>query len=324
MNSIGGSSAVSVIVLCFNHARFIVESLESVRKQTFQDFDLIIMDDCSSDASVSIISDWILQSGVACTFIAHEYNVGVCKTQNEALSLCQGEYIFVVAGDDRWHPTRVEGHLKIFLQAPSDVAVLYSDAFEINEDGIQLSKTFHEGQRPGFTMPSGRVFEHLIDRNFLHPVATTLRKSAILNVGGYDERLTVEDYDMLLRLANKYKFMYVRGIYSDVRIVSNSLSRVIFVKPKASFCYGQFVLHEKWIPSGLLSNSQRKIWCENQASYAYWLYFHEDPRATRCLWTAVLRTRRPRFFALAALSTLGIRRQHARHIAAALGLVRDN
>lgn len=324
MKSADWPVAASVIVLCFNHARFILESLESVRSQTFQEFQLIIMDDCSSDASVSVIRDWISHSGIDCTFIAHNVNVGICKTQNEAVALCHGEYIFVVAGDDRWHPNRVERHLKAFLDAPADVAVVYSDAFEIDEGGTQLSKTFHQGQRPKFKMPSGRVFEHLIDRNFLHPVATTLRKSAILNVGGYDELLTVEDYDMLLRLANKYEFMYVEGIYSDVRIVSNSLSRVIFVKPKASFCYGQFVLHEKWIPSGLLSSSQRKIWCENQASYAYWLYFHEDPQATRCLWTAALRTKRPRFFALAALSTLGIRRQRARHIAAALGLVRDN
>ena len=324
MKSNSRPTAASVIVLCFNHARFIVESLESVKSQNFKDFDLIIMDDCSSDNSVSLISDWISQSGIVCTFIAHESNVGVCKTQNEATALCRGEYIFVLAGDDRWRSNRIEVHLKAFLEAPCDVAVVYSDAFEINEDGAQLSKTFQEGQRPGFKMPSGYVFEHLIDRNFLHPVATSLRKSAILDVGGYDERLTVEDYDILLRLANKYKFLYLDGIYADVRIVSNSLSRVIFVNPKALFCYGQFVLLEKWISSGLLSNSQYKIWCDNQASYAYWLYFHEDPRATRCLWAAALRTKRPRFFTLATLSTLGIRRRYARRIAGALGLISDN
>ncbi|WP_332740814.1 glycosyltransferase [Hydrogenophaga sp.] len=324
MNSAQSTPLVSVIALCFNHARFVVECLESIRAQTFQDFDLVIMDDCSSDDSVAIITDWIARTGTQCTFVAHKVNAGVCQTQNEAIALGRGEFLCVIAADDRWRPDRIESHLKAFAALPPDVALVYSDTAQIDEHGNALPETFLEGQRPGFKLPSGRVFEELINRNFVHPVSSTMRRDAVSKVGGYDTRLTIEDYDMWLRLANEYQFAYVEGIYSDYRIVSTSLTRTLWVAPSARFVYGQFLLREKWIPSGLLNARQRKIWSDHQSEFAYWLYFHGDPRATRCLWTAALRTKRPRFFALATLSALGVRRQRAKRVATALGLVRDN
>lgn len=315
---------VSVIALCFNHARFVVECLESIRAQTFQDFDLVIMDDCSSDDSVAIIKHWIARTGTQCTFVAHEVNAGVCQTQNEALALGRGKFVCVIAADDRWRPDRIERHLKAFAELPADVALVYSDTAQMDEHGTPLPQTFLEGQRPGFKLPSGRVFEELINRNFVHPVSSTMRREAVVKVGGYDTRLTIEDYDMWLRLANEYQFVYVEGIYSDYRIVSTSLTRTLWVAPSARFAYGQFLLREKWIPSGLLTKRQRMTWSSHQAEFAYWLYFHDDPRATRCLWTAALRTRRPRYIALALLSTLGVRRLQAKRIGAALGYVGDN
>lgn len=324
MNPVPSNPLVSVIALCFNHARFVLECLESIKAQTFQDFDLVIMDDCSSDETVAIVTDWISRTGTQCTFVAHKVNVGVCQTQNEAIALGKGTFLCVIAADDRWRPDRIERHVKAFEALPPEVALVYSDTAQIDETGKLLPETFLEGQRPGFKLPSGRVFEDLIDRNFVHPVSSTMRREAVLKVGGYDTRLTIEDYDMWLRLANEYKFAYVEGIYSDYRIVSTSLTRTLWVEPSARFVYGQFLLREKWIPSGLLNEKQEKIWSDQQAEFAYWLYFHGDPRATRCLWTAALRTKKPRYFVLAILSALGIRRHLAKRVGALLGLATKN
>ena len=299
---------VSVIALCFNHARFVLECLESIRSQTYQDFELIIIDDHSSDDSVSLINTWVESAGLACTFVAHAENAGVCKSLNEAISLSRGQYICMIATDDKWRSNRIQCHMAIFIDMPSDIAVVYSDTAQMSEKGETLPDTFLQGQRPGFILPSGRVFEDLVDRNFVHPLAATIRKSAICEVGGYDTNLATEDYDMWLRLANRYKFYFIQGLFSDYRIVSTSLTRTLFTKPTAKFAYGQFLLYEKWIPSGLLSNEQYQKWISDQASAAYWLFFHEDPRARKCLWLAACRTKRFRYFLLATMAFLGVKR----------------
>lgn len=301
---------VTVIALSFNHAKFVTECLDSIHSQTHPHFELIIMDDCSTDNSVSIIRDWIDHNKVVCKFVVHAVNVGICKTLNEAISLSTGDLICMIATDDRWRPNRVKSHLEIARLQSANIAVIYSDTAQIDESGLPIKNTFLEGQRPGFAPPSGRVFEQLVDRNFVHPLASTIRRSAIVEIGGYDERLATEDYDMWLRLSNRFHFLYSKEIVSDYRIVSTSMTRTLFSNPTPQYSYGLFLLYEKWIPSGLLSSTQRTDWYQKQASAAYWLYFNSDPRASKCLWKAALRTRRPRFFLLAVLSSSGISRAY--------------
>lgn len=277
------------------------------------------MDDCSSDDSVSIIEGWIGRSKIECRFIAHKVNVGVCQTLNEAIEISQGEFICMMATDDKWRRDRIEAHLAVFVLQPPDVAVIYSDTAQIDETGNPLPETFLEGQRPGFALPSGRIFSDLIDRNFVHPLAATIRRSAIVKVGGYDNRLATEDYDMWLRLASQYQFKFVAGLFTDYRIVATSLTRTVFANPSVKFAHGQFLIAEKWIPSGLLTDQQLRVWSENQAASAYWLFFHNDPRAAQCLRVVAWRVKKLRYFVLAAVSSLGFGRRQIKGIASVFG-----
>ena len=78
-----GDPLVSMIVPCYNQARFVLETLESVRAQTYKPTELIIVDDCSSDDSVAIIEQWLQENGIHCTFIRHHKNRGICRSLNE-------------------------------------------------------------------------------------------------------------------------------------------------------------------------------------------------------------------------------------------------
>ena len=81
---------VSMIVICYNQARFVVETLESVKAQSYKNTELIIVDDCSTDDSVAVIERWLRENGIQCTFIRHEKNQGVCKALNDALAVASG------------------------------------------------------------------------------------------------------------------------------------------------------------------------------------------------------------------------------------------
>lgn len=305
---------VSIIAVCYNHAKFVVDCLDHIRAQTYTNAELIIMDDCSKDDSVSIIRNWIKIHEYNCTFIAHTENIGFCKTLNEALATAKGEYISIIATDDTWEPDKIERQMVVMRAQPEQVAVVYSDAAQMDESGRRLPKSLLTASNHGINLPSGRIFSTLVDINIIPAMATIIRRQAIEAVGGYDERLTYEDYDMWLRLAERYGFVFCPGIVANYRIVSTSITRTIFHNPTAKHSYSEFMLREKWWNSDLLSPAQRTHWAKIQLAAADSLYVHGDPRARLCLWKAYIRTRKPRALMLALACSLGISRSKAKKL----------
>ena len=300
--------AVTVIALCFNHERFLSECLDSIAAQTIQDFQLIVTDDCSRDDSAKLIENWLASNRPDALFIRHSVNMGLCKTLNEALVHSRGEFISMVATDDAWETDKIERQLAAARQVGQQVAVVYSDASRMDEEGVRLEKDFIDFQTPECTRPSGQVFSDLASRNFIPAMATLIRRKALVDVHMYDERLVYEDYDMWLRLAAKYEFVYCNAVVARYRVVSTSMVRTIFAKPSAHFHYTQYLICMKWLPSKRLSASQRTVWVKRMWEAAYSLYVANDRRAARCLWSAAFYGRKPYVALLALTQAMGISR----------------
>lgn len=311
MNTVKIAPKVTVIALCFNHARFLHECLASIAVQTVQDFQLIITDDCSKDDSPNLIQAWITQHRPDAIFICHSKNVGLCKTLNEALSHARGEFISMIATDDAWEPDKIERQLAVIRETSASVAVVYSDASRMDEAGKPIEKNFIEAHTPDCTRPSGQIFSELANRNFIPAMATLIRHQALLDVGLYDEQLTYEDYDMWLRLAARYEFVYCPATLARYRIVSTSIVRTVFARPTSQHHFTLYLICKKWLPSNVLTPGQRMAWGERVWEAAYGLYSLGDARATACLWHAVRYSHRPRAVLLAVASTLGITRSLA-------------
>ncbi len=303
--------AVTVIALCFNHERFLTECLDSIAAQTFQDFQLILTDDCSRDDSAQLIESWLACNRPDALFIRHSVNMGLCKTLNEALVQARGEFISMVATDDAWEVDKIERQLAVARQVGQQVAVVYSDASRMDEDGTRLEKYFIDFHTPGCNRPSGQVFSELANRNFIPAMATLIRRKALVDVQLYDERLVYEDYDMWLRLATRYEFVYCDAVVARYRVVSTSMVRTIFANPSPHYYYTEYLICMKWLPGKRLSTSQRTIWVKRLWEAAYGLYVANDHRAAACLWNAALHARKPYTALLALTQSLGISRDLA-------------
>jgi glycosyltransferase involved in cell wall biosynthesis len=219
---------VTVVASCYNHARFVIECLEAIRSQTYDNVELIIMDDHSTDGSVNIINEWLLTTGVQARFIAHPDNRGICRTRNEALTHALGKYCAFVSTDDVWVRDKLETHVAIMEAEPDDVAVLYTDAYRMDEAGAPVSGMFLETYlAPGQAPPSGDIYEALLDGNFIPSLTTLVRRQSLLAVGPYDESLSFEDWDMWLRIAQRYRFAYSSVPVSRYRIVATSLDHML-------------------------------------------------------------------------------------------------
>ena len=174
---------VSMIVLCYNQSRFVLETLESVKAQTYKTTQLIIVDDCSSDDSVATIESWLHENGIDCTFIRHQKNQGICKSLNDALAVATGKYISMVASDDIWLPDKIAQQVEIMESQPDHVGVLYSDAFQMDEHGNLLPDMFIAAHRKLPEMPQGQILDTLLEGNFIPAMTTLIRRSCYDKVG---------------------------------------------------------------------------------------------------------------------------------------------
>jgi len=236
---------VSVIAACYNHSRFVLECLESIRNQTYKNTQLIILDDCSMDDSVAMIRAWIAEHAVECIFVAHSENEGICRTLNEALTYTTGKYVSIISTDDVWAADKLECQVEQMEQLPEDVGVLYGDAMQIDESGNLLPATYMDSDPSFSTPPEGHVLPMLFVSNFVPAVATLIRKSCYDKVGVYDEKLSFEDLDMWLRIAECYKFAFSPHISSKYRIVATSMVRTVSRTTK--WLTSKFVIYSRYV-----------------------------------------------------------------------------
>ena len=272
MMTLAADPLVSLIVLCYNQAQFVVETLESVKAQTYKTTQLIIVDDCSTDGSVAIIERWLKENGIDCTFIRHQQNYGLCKTVNDALAAASGKYISMVASDDIWLPDKIERQVKIMESQPEHVAVLYSDAFQIDENGHPLPDTFVPPSRRLIKMPEDQILNMLLEYNFIPAVTTLIRRSCYEQVGLYDENLPWEDWDMWMRIARHYSFIYSPIASARYRrhqrsITHSDASRMM--KDSFKVCYKQFSF-------GDLKEGQKSTLTRTLLAWSEQLYSQND------------------------------------------------
>jgi len=218
--------AVSVLLAAYRHERYVEQALDSVAAQTFQDFELIVIDDGSPDGTAERISGWLARTGYPARFIRNERNLGVCKVRNQMLSLARGTYVCWLAADDWYERDRLARQHRFFSALPAEVGFIYSDVNLCWPDGRVGELTLlARSLGAGVTPPEGEVFERLLRGNFVPAPGVMIRRAALERVGGYDESLSYDDYDMWLRLAHRYSVRYLPGVVANYRELSTGMSR---------------------------------------------------------------------------------------------------
>jgi glycosyltransferase involved in cell wall biosynthesis len=256
-----------VVVTCYQQARYLTEALDSVAAQTEQDWDLVITDDASDDGSQDLIEAWAARCPRPVTLVLHDENVGLTRTLNEALGHCRGEYLAYLGGDDVWAPDKLRRTVAA-LDAVPDAVVAYSDSRTIDEHGTELSPSFlvEHGHLPP---PEGKVFDALLARNFVIASSAVYRRAAIEEVGAWDPDLPFEDWDLLLRLADRAPFVHVPGALVDYRVHDASLTRRRF----ALMLHGRMAIQEKWLGRDPLHDAQILAYVRPRS----WALYKEHP-----------------------------------------------
>ena len=213
---------VSVIIATYNCAEYISEAIDSVISQTFQDFEIIIVDDGSTDDTRKIL-DHYLNNYDNIKYIYQE-NQGPGIARNIAIENSKGEYIAFLDADDMWFQDRLEIGVKI-LDEDSEIGLVHGIDINLLANG----KLINNNQKTKRNKLSGYIADDLLLRKIHINGGTVLfRRECVKKVGLIDENLSkigVEDRDLWYRIAREYKVKFVNKPMAYYRVRKNSMSK---------------------------------------------------------------------------------------------------
>ena len=235
---------VSIIAICYNHEKYLLECLQSVVNQTYRNVELIIVDDCSGDESQQKILKFY-NDNPTFQYIFNEENIGNCRSFNKAFKISKGKYIIDLSTDDVLLPKKVELQVEKFEKSAS-IGVVFSDADFIDENSNYLGNI-----KNTLKLPIGNVYEDVLaGKSFTMPVTMMVRRTIIEQLDGYDANLSYEDFDFWVRASRICQFDYVPEMLSYQRIVKGShssksiLKKNQLVQSSVKVCHKAFLLNE--------------------------------------------------------------------------------
>ncbi len=205
---------VSVIIPAYNHARFLGEALDSVLSQTFQDFEVLVVDDGSTDGTRALVASY--GPRVRYRFQPH---AGVASARNVGLRDTSAPYVAFLDADDTWAPEKLDLQVA-YLDAHPHVGVVFTSYLKTDEAGKSL--TMEPKRFPYIQSP----FEAMLIWPYGSMHVAMVRRTCLERVGDFDETLAVaEDWDLWLRVAQHYGVANLDQPLATYRQSSGSTSR---------------------------------------------------------------------------------------------------
>jgi len=213
---------VSIIIPAYNAERFIGETLRSVLLQTYQNIEIVVVDDGSTDDTATIVRQFTEQDQRI--ILIQQPNAGVAAARNCAIKNSHGEFVAPIDSDDLWYPHKIEKQVERILHASADTGLVYTWSAHIDEEGC-LTGGYNAGDR------EGSVLIDLVYRDFIGNGSVPLiRRTCLDVVGGYNKSLRdrgaqgCEDWELALRVAERYKFLVVAEFLVGYRQAFGSMS----------------------------------------------------------------------------------------------------
>lgn len=237
------SPLVSVIIPCYNHEKYIEECIYSVLNQTYKNIELLVIDDGSIDSSPQIIKKLATENNF---YFESQINQGVSKTLNRAIELATSNLVCIISSDDIFCDTAVQVFVNKVISQKYIFSVLFGDSYYINENSEHIY--INSKKEPIYSFnniyPCFDTFldyyfyyrKELLNINYIGsyasilegnyiPVGIMLNKTLLKDVGGWDDGMKMEDYDLWLRMSKKLKFIYVHEVVSQYRLHATSTTK---------------------------------------------------------------------------------------------------
>jgi glycosyltransferase involved in cell wall biosynthesis len=207
---------VSVIIPTYNRAEFIGRAISSVLTQTFEDFELLVVDDASTDRTRQVVHQ-IRDDRIR--FIAHKANKGGSAARNTGIKQAEGNYIAFLDDDDEWLPNKLQRQVELLDAADQEVGAVYSGFYFVMQQNKSTVKKY-------LPCHNGVLYHELLAQNLIKTATTVVvREECLEKAGFFDEMLpSCQDWDMWIRIARRHKFVFVKEALCTVYVHGKQIS----------------------------------------------------------------------------------------------------
>ncbi|OGZ55611.1 MAG: hypothetical protein A3J04_00620 [Candidatus Ryanbacteria bacterium RIFCSPLOWO2_02_FULL_47_14] len=243
---------VSIGLPTYNRAHLLSRAIESVLAQSFTDFELIVVDDGSTDNTEELVKSF---QDRRIRYLKHENNRGLMASRNTALRESHGKYLAFQDSDDWWHPDFLKESVRIFDEAPKMIGCVYS----------RIEKKYMNGEllvlpKVGDSITNGNLLSDFLSGGYLVTLqAVVMKKQCLDMVGYFDEDFQVfGDAEFIIRFAEHYEFAFNPNVRAFLEVQGDSISRnkkkrveareLLYQKHKKSFeryphAHARYVAH---------------------------------------------------------------------------------
>jgi glycosyltransferase involved in cell wall biosynthesis len=188
-----------VVIATYNYGRYLAGAIDSVLAQTYQDYEIIVVDDGSKDRTSEVIKPFLADPRIEYSVTDH---LGQPRAKNAGIRRARGSLIAILDADDMWLPRKLERQVALFESDP-ELGVAYTRRLLIDEGGEPLAYI----QPP---LHRGDILESIFRANFICHSSVLVRRAVFDEIGLFDEDLPLAiDYDLWLRAAARFRFDFV-------------------------------------------------------------------------------------------------------------------
>ncbi|HMS53849.1 MAG TPA: glycosyltransferase [Fimbriimonadaceae bacterium] len=280
---------VSVLLTCFNHAKFLPEAWTSIQRQTYRDFEVIVIDDGSTDGT----RDWLSSIEGEVNLVLNEKNLGTYGSLNKGLRLASGEFVAILNDDDLWQPTKLERQVQLFDELP-ELGLVHTHGTFIDGEGRQVS-----GAPLGFEYPkthTGDIALDLVFANRIIASSVLFNRELVERLGGFDDELFGSgDWNMWIRLAlqahvgyvdeflTKYRIHDANASYRFERVWQDDVAVRTWIRSHKEEFESHSETQDRWVEAmshneACLGTALKLLGKASEARQAYWRSIQMDPR----------------------------------------------
>lgn len=298
---------VSIITPTFNHEKYIAECINSVRAQSYTNWEMIVIDDFSEDSTRDVVCS-LIEKDRRIKLIRHRINygeTGLAETYNEAFNMSSGDLIAILEGDDYWVKHKLQTQVKVFRD--NDVVLSYADFDEISGDGQLIAKREYKVDDRFLKTISPQNITFLSRLKSFGANTVVIKRAALQRIGGFAVAdIPLVDYPTYLQLSLEGTFVRIPITLGFWRRHYNSIffnKRLHIIKKAAKYFKDYISEHKEMIIQDGLSieklseNVQEALqWYEVTAPFfegKYQLLFGENKRARYNFITAFISTNIP-------------------------------
>ena len=239
----------SIIIPSYNHEKYVLDCLESIKRQKYPQIEIIIVDDCSQDNTFVLERKWVDENSKLFSnviLLRNENNLGVVKTVNRGLNLSHGQYIIRLASDDCLLDDAVENIVNEYKLNMSYGMICFDGVAGENYSEIFQDFDAMPTMYGNTDYNKNNIFEDLYREDFIAAPGCIIMRETYLKLGLYDENSWIDDWEYYLRITKNFPILFSKTRIVFFRQVQDSLSHSPSVKKRKMMNQGVLYVLEKY------------------------------------------------------------------------------